>query len=315
MQPAAVGEGHARHLAIGAVDADDLRVGADLEALRPAVGGDRLGDRAHAAADEAPAARARVLAHQVVRDDIGRPRAPRPDEGADAAVVGEHRLDVGALEPLRQVVVGAHREQIDEPEELAAHAAVLPQERRRLPERLPVAARGIGRRVQQDLAQDHHRFHQVAVELGVDRGVLRREAREVLLRLLDRVAEHDVVAAPERTEHVGGGQHLEAVAAEIEVGDHLRVQQAHQVAEHAEPEAGDDLLGDRGPADHVAALEHDGAQSRAREVAAAHESVVAATEDDGVVAVGHWNPPVARRRQRKLYWGRFFVNINSRHIF
>ena len=71
--------------------------GADLEALGAAIRRDRLRDRAHAAADEAPAAGAGVLAHQVMRDHVGRARAFRPDKGSDPAVIREHRLHVRAL--------------------------------------------------------------------------------------------------------------------------------------------------------------------------------------------------------------------------
>ena len=164
-----------------AITSASVRISSPL--VRP-YDGDRLRDRAHAAADEAPAAGAGVLAHQVMRDDVGRARAFWPDKSADPAVVREHRLHVRALEPFGQIVVGAHREEIDEPEQLAADPAVLPQERRRLLERLPVAARRVGRRLEQHLAQDHHRFHQVAIELGIDVRVLARKAREALLRLL-----------------------------------------------------------------------------------------------------------------------------------
>src|SRR5207249_8354751 len=95
----AVGEGDSGDPAVGGVDTGDLRVSANFETLRPAVGSDRLGEGAHAAADETPAAGAGVLAHQVMRDDVSRARAFWPDKSADAAVIGQHRLDMRALEP------------------------------------------------------------------------------------------------------------------------------------------------------------------------------------------------------------------------
>ena len=45
-----------------------------------------------------------------------------------------------------------------------------------------------------------------------------------------------------------------------------------------------EFLGDRGAADDVAALEHRDLEAARREIARAGEAVVAAADDDGVVA-------------------------------
>ena len=55
----------------------------------------------------------------------------------------------------------------------------------------------------------------------------------------------------------------------------------------AEAEAGHDLLGHRGAAEHVARLQDEGLQAGAGEVRRAHQPVVAAADDDRVVALGH----------------------------
>jgi hypothetical protein len=228
-----------------------------------------------------------VLAHEVMHDDVGRTGAFGSDEGADARVVGEERLDLGPLEPLGQVGVGAHRHEVDEPVELAADPAVFPQEARRLSERLPVSARRVGWGFEQELADDLNRLRQVAVEFRVDRRVLLGKAREALLRLGRVVAEGDVVAAGQRAEHIGRGQHLEPVPAQLQVGDDLRMEKAHEVAEHGEGEAGDHLLRRRRATDHGASLQHEGLEAGAGEVGPAGQAVVPAPDHDGVEPFRH----------------------------
>ncbi len=149
-----------------------MGIGADLETEFLAGARDRLGDRAHAATHEAPAAGARVLAHDVVHDDIGGARRLRAREGADAGVIGQHRLHHVALKPAREVIIGAHGEEIDQPIELIADLAVFPEELGVLAERAPVALGRIDRRLQQHLAHDVGGFGDVAVEGRVDLGVV-----------------------------------------------------------------------------------------------------------------------------------------------
>ena len=157
----------------------DRAVGLDLQPEAGAGLGDRLGDRAHAALDEAPAAGTLVLAHQVVQQHIGGARGLGAGEGADRGVVGEHRLDHVALEPLRQVVVGGLGEQVDDAVELGADLAVLPGDLGRLLQVRPVAAGRVDRRLEQKRADDLERFLQIGVEGGVGLGILPGEAGEV----------------------------------------------------------------------------------------------------------------------------------------
>ena len=65
------------------------------------------------------------------------------------------------------------------------------------------------------------------------------------------------------------------------------MQQAHQVAEDGEPEAGHDLFGDGRAADDRAALEHQRLLAGAGEIGAAGQPVVPAADDDGVVSLDH----------------------------
>ena len=113
------------------------------------------------------------------------------------------------------------------------------------------------------------------------------EARELFLRLLHIVRQNDVVVIIERAEEIVGGQDLEAELRELELADHLRVQQAHDVGEDREGEARHDLLGHGGAADDVAALEDERLQPRLGEVGAADQAVVPAADDDRVVDLRH----------------------------
>jgi hypothetical protein len=130
----------------------------------------------------------------------------------------------------------------------------------------------------------------------VDLRVVLGKAREVLLGLLHVRAEHDEVVLVERTEEVAGRQHLEAELGQLQFADHLGMQQAHDVGEDREGEAGHDLLRDRRAADHVAALQHQRLDPRLGQVGAAGQTVVATPDDDRVVALGH--VPILRTRFR-----------------
>ena len=74
---------------------------------------------------------------------------------------------------------------------------------------------------------------------------------------------------------------------QLELADDLGAEQADDVARDAEPEAGEDLLGDRGAAEHVALLEDERLQAGPGEVGGADEPVVTAADDDRVVALCH----------------------------
>ena len=64
-------------------------------------------------------------------------------------------------------------------------------------------------------------------------------------------------------------------------------QQTDDVRADAEAEALVDLFGHGGAADAVAALEHEHVLAGASEIRRAHQAVVPAADDDGVVGLGH----------------------------
>ena len=71
---------------------------------------------------------------------------------------------------------------------------------------------------------------------------------------------------------------------QVELADDLRPQQRHDVRADREVEAGKHFFGDGGAAEHVPPLEHEHLAAGAREVGGRGQAVVAAADDDRVVA-------------------------------
>ena len=224
--------------------------------MAPATFGDRLADRAHAATDEAPAAGAFVLAHDVVQDDVGRAGSFWSRKRADRAVVAEHRARHAVLEPARKEVIRAHRQEVHEPIELPADPAILPCEPEKLATTLEVAPRWIDRRVEQEHAHDIRGFVEPLVELRVDLAIAPGEARKLRSGFPDVAAENDVIIGADRAEEVRRRKDRQAEFAQSKVPDDLRVQQAHDVGKSRCPESGREFLGHGGAANHRPAFEH-----------------------------------------------------------
>ena len=145
---------------------------------------------------------------------------------------------------------------------------------------------------QDRLDEPGHLDHQLAVFL-VGLGVAEAPAAE----LADRpavVVDPPQVVVLERRERAVEGQDVEAVLRQVELADDLGPEQADDVAGDAEPEAREDLLGHRGPAEQMALLEDDGLQPGPGQVGGADEAVVAAADDDRVVASATCSSVVGR---------------------
>ena len=71
---------------------------------------------------------------------------------------------------------------------------------------------------------------------------------------------------------------------QVELVDHLRTQQRHQVREHAVPEARERLLAQRGAADDGRAIQHHDIQAGPGQVGRGDQTVVAGADDDRVEA-------------------------------
>ena len=78
---------------------------------------------------------------------------------------------------------------------------------------------------------------------------------------------------------------------QLELADDLGAQQAHDVREDREAEAREELLGDGRAAEDVAPLEDERLHPGAGQVGGADQAVVAAADDDRVVALGQLLPP------------------------
>ncbi len=267
---------------------DHVRIGADLHAVLPSGLSDQIADRTHATTDEAPAARALVLAHDVMQDDISRARRLRPGERADRAVITEYGAGHTVLEPARQEIVGAHRHQVDQVVELVADLSVTPDEAEHLAEVLEIALRRINGRFEKKSAHVVRGLVEPGIELGVDRAVVLRETAELLGGPGHITREDDVVIGADRAKHVGRRQHREAELAQVKFPDDLRVQKAHDVRECRGPESRRELLGDGSAADDRPAFEHENLLTRFGEIGATGQAVVATADDDGIVlCCGH----------------------------
>src|SRR4029079_16474917 len=95
--------------------------------------------------------------------------------------------------------------------------------------------------------------------------MFRRGARYLASRLVRVGPASEIVAVIERRDRALERKDLQSVRRQVEVADDLGPEQAHDVREHGELEAGNDFLGDGGTADERATLEHDDLATRARE--------------------------------------------------
>jgi hypothetical protein len=82
-------------------------------------------------------------------------------------------------------------------------------------------------------------------------------------------------------------KNFEAVARKIEVANDFRAEKRYDLGKDREFEAGNDFFGDGSAAENVAALKHEYFLSSARKVSRIDEAVVAATDDNYVVALCH----------------------------
>jgi hypothetical protein len=142
----------------------------------------------------------------------------------------------------------------------------------------------IGRRAQHELSQHVGDGLELARK-RLDRfGIVRAELRHRLQR---------AAFAGQQIAAVGRGQEIldaalddrEAVLAQFQVRDDLRVQQTDGVGRDRIAKAGMKLFRHRGAAHHLAAFDHLHAQARHREIGRAGEAVMPGADDDDVCLV------------------------------
>ncbi len=152
-----------------------------------------------------------------------------------------------------------------------------------------IVAEDVRRDLVEERLDDLEDLGDVVLERVVGVGVVLRVAGDLADVLAPVLAEEEVVAVLHRSERRRHKERHEAVLRQLEVVDDVRPEEAEGVRERREPEARSELLGDRRPADDVAPLEDERPQAGLGEVGPVDEAVVAAADDDRVVA------PVARR--------------------
>ena len=255
---------HARRGAVDGHDLLHLGAGANVDAAPPRRRGHRLRDRTHAADGVPPGAALAVhLAEAVVQQHVGRARRGRRRVVADDSVEGEGALDDVALEPAVEEVGGAAREQVEQ------RALLIDIEARQAPpehaalDQLGDAAAGVGRRLQHEVAQHVGGALEHGVVGREPFGIARRELGDRGLPLGQATAHQEIARVVHRPEvRRRTLDDLEAVLGQLEIGDDLRIEQAHRVGGDRVAKAGVEFLGHRRAADDVVLLQHDDLQAR-----------------------------------------------------
>ena len=116
-------------------------------------------------------------------------------------------------------------------------------------------------------------------------GVRAGELGDFLIR--PATADREVAAVLERQEvRELPLDDAQPMGGEIEIANHLRVQERNRVGGDRVAKTGMEFFRHRGAADHRTALEHDDAEPRHRQIGGADEAVVPAADDRCVVGVG-----------------------------
>ena len=131
-----------------------------------------------------------------------------------------------------------------------------------------------------------HRDHRLA-EFFVGFGVELRVALDFAAGFGVIIDAPEVIAVGHGRESAVERKNFQAVAREIEVANNFRAKKRDDVRKNGKFEAGNDFFGDSGAAENVAAFENKDFLPRFREVSRIDEAVVAATDDNNVVALRH----------------------------
>ena len=73
---------------------------------------------------------------------------------------------------------------------------------------------------------------------------------------------------------------------QFQITNDFRAQQTHHIGKFGEAIAGENFLGDRRAADHLATLQHHHFLAGASEVCRSDQAIVAGADDDGIVGIG-----------------------------
>jgi hypothetical protein len=300
------GDHHGRVQLLAAAQDHPVRAPAgDQHALDPGAGAhggaellgraaDRVGDRAHAALREAPAAEVAVadVPDRVVGHHVGGARRVRPRPGADHAVDRQARLDLLGLEPVVEQVADAHGHQPGRVADGAHVQAAVPPGEPQQPAHVGPAARAeLGRRLHQQRPEHRRQPAQPGVPPGHGAGVALGELGDLLV-VAGGVVGVELERAAVRPGLVVGahGEDLVAVALQVEVADDARRHQAHHVRQPGDLDLRrlrPGRVGGGGAAGLVPGLQHHRARARPGQVGGGHQPVVAAADHDRVPGRGH----------------------------
>ena len=160
------------------------------------------------------------------------------------------------------------------------------------------------RRLGQERAQHRGETAHPGVEAGQGGGIRRAQVLQGRRRLA--AAQHQVpaIAAERDGRQILGGE-AQAVAGQVQLRDHPRVEVVQDVGAGRQGEAGRDLLVDRGAADLGIAFEHQHPAPGPGQVGGADQAVMTATHHDDVLAPSHDRLTSTRRHRaesRAPHW-------------
>ena len=215
---------------------------------------------------------------------VCRSRRHRRRVSADDAIEGEGTFHDVALEPLVEVVGGTLRKEIDQQSLIVERQAKQAAAEASVADQFEQSAASIWGRAQNEIAQYCRCSLQSIVVGRQPIGIALGKRRDRCLPLGKSVRHEQRAAGIHRPEirHRAFGD-AQAMAAKIEVADHLRVEQTDRVRCDRVAEPRRKLLRDCRAAGRGVLLDHDHAQARAGQIRRAHQSVVAAADDRNVV--------------------------------
>ncbi len=237
-------EGHTHSLAVLHDDLGDAGLRANVGAEAPRGPRDRLAYAAGPAPGEPPSAHGAVdLAQIVVQQHVRCAGGSGAEERADDPAGRHGGLQGLRLEPLVEVVGGAHGHELEEGVELLPPQSTEMLGQPSEPEEV-LGTQGcrVGRHKGQDRLHRHRQLVHELAEVVVRVGVPGRVSVELSARLIVVRPAHQMVAILKRRERALEREDLQAVARQVQVPDDLRAQQAHHIGAHGVLEARVDLL-------------------------------------------------------------------------
>ncbi len=241
--------------------------------------------------------RSPIVAGQFREQHRRRPGRPRSHRGVLDAAPGDRRTNRVRLERFGHEVCDGHGEDAgDRPPVVTAQASersakLEPGERIRQAGRFD-----IGRRPPGELAEEPGQRPNEPVEAGVGVGVVRGTDTEALGRSADIAPQRHCRSVGRGCEGANPGRNeRKTVPLEVEVAHDRRPQPPNRVRKRRHADPGCKLGGDSRASDARRPFENDGLQPRATEIRRRDQTVVPATDDDGVVTLGrHLRRPCDR---------------------